>query len=123
MYTGIYVGDGKVIHLEKRSQDDHEGEDRSCHREMRGRLVESSLDSFLQDGDRSLFLFNYGISALRFWLNSSGACSTRACDTTPEVSVDRARNYSVDGDDYDHLNNNCETFAFYCKTGRDKVSL
>ena len=122
--AGIYVGDGKVIHL---ASEKHCG----YHREIitLDGLVESCLDCFLDGSTGCLFLFDYGVSALHFLLNSSGTCSTTsACDhadsTRREASVDRARSaYYSSRDQYDHLNDNCETFATYCRTGRQNVSL
>lgn len=90
----------------------------NCGYELRMRrgVVKTCLDCFLK-GHR-LFRCEYQISALHFMFKRSGTCSTGSYDP-PDVVIGRA-NDTLKGNQfgkYDLFDNNCESFAFYCKTG------
>ncbi|KAF3457639.1 hypothetical protein FNV43_RR02297 [Rhamnella rubrinervis] len=111
-HHGIYVSDGKVIHLTRRpgllksssssqSSDDH---------------VECcDIEDFLCDGQ--LYRFEYGVSQFVFLTKRPGTCSI-ASSNPPEQVLPRASYLLEYGfGKYDLLNRNCEDFAIYCKTG------
>uniref|UniRef100_A0A1J3GA50 LRAT domain-containing protein n=1 Tax=Noccaea caerulescens TaxID=107243 RepID=A0A1J3GA50_NOCCA len=137
-HHGIYVGDGKVIHftcgggleagtgtfLDKiivSSVPNHGGGSSPClncgDQSRLDGVISSCLDCFLAGGN--LYLYEYGVSrALLMAKPRGGTCTTAASDP-PEEALPRAeylllhKGFGV----YDLLNNNCEDFAIYCKTG------
>ncbi|KAF3433995.1 hypothetical protein FNV43_RR25098 [Rhamnella rubrinervis] len=110
---GIYVGDGKVIHLTRApgliifsSSGAHPSGDR---------VVCCSIEEFLSGGD--LYLFEYGVSPILFLIKHRGS-STIASSDPPEDVVHRASFLLEYGfGSYNLYENNCEDFALYCKTG------
>ncbi|KAH0859605.1 hypothetical protein HID58_087866, partial [Brassica napus] len=80
-------------------------------------VISSCLDCFLAGGN--LYLFQYDVSkAILVAKQRSGTCTTAPSDP-PEEVVHRAR-YLLSGNgfgEYHLLDNNCEDFAIYCKTG------
>ncbi|XP_010027159.2 uncharacterized protein LOC104417611 [Eucalyptus grandis] len=105
LYThhGIYVGAGRVIHF------------------TRTGVNETSLDSFRQEGEdlRSLHSYGYGQPLLEYWLARWGAHPTLPNTKSPEQVINKA--WELYGSDnfgeYDLINNNCEHFATFCRTG------
>ncbi|KAH0847471.1 LOW QUALITY PROTEIN: hypothetical protein HID58_091743, partial [Brassica napus] len=76
-------------------------------------VISSCLDCFLAGGN--LYLFQYDVSKA---ILRGGTCTTAPSDP-PEEIVHRAR-YLLSGNgfgEYHLLDNNCEDFAIYCKTG------
>ena len=134
--TGIYTEENRVIHF-TRTQD-HENNNNNivgessngggrCGEcgydaaEQKG-VVKTCLDCFLKG--HALYRFDYNVSSEHLLLKRSGTCSTGPCDE-PDVVVRRATEMLESGGgfgDYDILDNNCEAFAMYCKTGQ-RVSL
>ncbi|KAL5568142.1 hypothetical protein UlMin_024717 [Ulmus minor] len=125
-HHGIYVGNDRVIHYNGPDPEKIQSVSGSnytrCGKcgylptsKSQG-VVISCLDCFL-NGHR-LFRFEYEASSLQFLVQTSGSCSTRPCDK-PEVVVQRATDLLNKGfGNYDLFKNNCESFAFYCKTGK-----
>ncbi|KAG2275143.1 hypothetical protein Bca52824_057698 [Brassica carinata] len=120
----IYVGAGKVIHFTRRGGLEigtgtyldkiiqisvpRHGGDNPCpncgDQSTLNSVISSCLDCFLAGGN--LYLFH------------GGTCTTAPSDP-PEEVVHRAR-YLLSGNgfgEYHLLDNNCEDFAIYCKTG------
>jgi len=79
-------------------------------------VVRSCLDCFLRNG--SLFRYEYGVSQLVFLAHlRGGTCTTAESDPPAEV-IHRASYLLESGfGNYHLLQNNCEDFALYCKTG------
>lgn len=76
----------------------------------------SCIDCFIKNG--SLYRFKYQASHgfLLFKLRG-GTCTTARSDP-PEEVIHRANYLYENGyEEYDLMNNNCEDFALYCKTG------
>ncbi|KAF3457636.1 hypothetical protein FNV43_RR02294 [Rhamnella rubrinervis] len=117
-HHGIYVGDGKVIHLTRgpgliifsnssRSSDD--------------RVVCCDMEDFLCDGQ--LYRFEYGVSRFVFLTKRPGTCSLASSDP-PEQVLHRASYLLEYGfGNYNLLSRNCEDFAIYCKTGVIKADV
>ncbi|KAL3728040.1 hypothetical protein ACJRO7_032742 [Eucalyptus globulus] len=105
LYThhGIYVGEGYVIHFTRT------GVDKTC------------LGCFCQEGEKVHFLrsYTYGRPLLEYWLRRWGTCTTLPDTKLPQEVVNRARElHEGDGfGEYDLINNNCEHFATFCRTG------
>ncbi|XP_062079237.1 protein LEAD-SENSITIVE 1-like [Humulus lupulus] len=83
-------------------------------------VVACCLDCFLNGSSSSSSLnrFGYGVSPFQFLVSRIGTCSLDQSDA-PEVVVRRARQMLIGDDDfgeYHLLDNNCESFATYCKT-------
>ncbi|KAF8097936.1 hypothetical protein N665_0279s0065 [Sinapis alba] len=139
IYThhGIYVGDGKVIHFTRGggleigtgtildkiivSSVPHHGGDNPCpdcgdQTNLNG-VITSCLDCFLSGGN--LYLFEYNVSKAIFLAKQRGGTCTIATSDPPEDVVARAKFlFSRNGfGEYHLLDNNCEDFAIYCKTG------
>uniref|UniRef100_A0A0C9QNQ5 TSA: Wollemia nobilis Ref_Wollemi_Transcript_15778_820 transcribed RNA sequence n=1 Tax=Wollemia nobilis TaxID=56998 RepID=A0A0C9QNQ5_9CONI len=76
----------------------------------------SCIDCFMKKG--SLYQFKYEASP-RFLVNKGrGGTCTMAKSDSPEEVVHRATYLYENGyAEYDLMNNNCEDFALYCKTG------
>ncbi|KAF4355187.1 protein LEAD-SENSITIVE 1 [Cannabis sativa] len=138
-HHGIYVGENRVIHFTRTGgnnddDDDHikkikkssnyRCEDCGYNPKKRIGVVKSCLDCFHKD--HRLFRFEYGVSSKKFLLSRrTGTCSTGSCIYSLDEVVRRATDMlnSVEGfGDYILLENNCETFAVFCKTGK-RVSL
>ncbi|KAL5568155.1 hypothetical protein UlMin_024730 [Ulmus minor] len=121
-HHGIYVGNDTVIHYtgadvvgksESKSRCGKCGHQPSPNLEG---LLKTCLNCFL-DGHR-LFRFEYEVSSTNLVIQHHRTCSTRSCDK-PQVVVERAWELLNNGfGNYDLFENNCECFAFYCKTGK-----
>ena len=132
MHAGIYVGNDRVIHFSRTSDEGDRssslfssssestrppcqicGYDKRKHKGV----IKTCLDCFSRG--HGLSLFNYGVSSSRCFLDRAGACSTGGCDA-PFAVVQRAEDLLIAGTsqtgEYELLENNCECFAFYCKT-------
>ncbi|KAF3434439.1 hypothetical protein FNV43_RR25542 [Rhamnella rubrinervis] len=116
-HHGIYVGDGKVIHLTRgpgfivssysRSQSSNDDPVVCC-----------SIEDFLCDGQ--LYRFKYDVSGVVLLIKRAGTCSL-ASSNPPEKVLDRAYYLLKHGFGNYHLfGKNCEDFALYCKTGTVK---
>ncbi|ESQ41624.1 hypothetical protein EUTSA_v10014271mg [Eutrema salsugineum] len=136
IYThhGIYMGDGKVIHFTRRGgleigtgtfldkiieiSAPNRNPCLNCgdQSNLEG-VISSCLDCFLAGGN--LYLFGYNVSKAIFLAKQRGGTCTTATSDSPEEVVSRAKfllssnGFGV----YDLLDNNCEDFAIYCKTG------
>ncbi|KAF8064751.1 hypothetical protein N665_1169s0009 [Sinapis alba] len=137
-HHGIYVGDGKVIHFTRRggleigtgtyldkiiqfSVPRHGGGDNPCpicgDQSILNGVISSCLDCFLAGGN--LYLFQYNVSKAILVVKQRGGTCTTAPSDPPEEVIHRAR-YLLSGNgfgEYHLLDNNCEDFANYCKTG------
>ncbi|OAE19101.1 hypothetical protein AXG93_2062s1120 [Marchantia polymorpha subsp. ruderalis] len=135
--TGIYIGDGKVIHFLDNSEaagGNGEGPGsifrgfssssastsksrcEECGTNKKGGVQMTCLNCFLK-GD-SLRLFFYGVSKAELALSLRGGCSGMKAEE-PEQVLHRA-NYLLRTDGFGTYNlqtHNCEDFAIYCKTG------
>ncbi|KAF3433980.1 hypothetical protein FNV43_RR25083 [Rhamnella rubrinervis] len=120
-HHGIYMGDGKVVHLTRApgliifsssesSPSRPSGEDRvEC----------CSIEEFLCGGD--LYLFEYGVMTALFFIKRGGTCTPFTCDPPKDV-LHRASILLGKGfGDYHLLKNNCEDFSIYCKTSLLRV--
>ncbi|KFK24447.1 hypothetical protein AALP_AAs48179U000200 [Arabis alpina] len=80
-------------------------------------VISSCLNCFLSGGN--LYLFEYGVSKAIFMANPrGGTCTIATSDPFDEV-ISRAK-FLFQGKGFGHydlLENNCEGFAIYCKTG------
>ncbi|KAL5568157.1 hypothetical protein UlMin_024732 [Ulmus minor] len=125
-HHGIYVGDDRVIHyIGTRLQEIGKSENR-CSKclvqpsKLQG-VVKTCLDCFLK-GHR-LYGFEYNVSSSHFLIQRPRTCSIRSCDR-PDIVIQRAKDLLNKGfGDYDLFENNCECFAFYCKTGKAVCSI
>ncbi|KAG5539455.1 hypothetical protein RHGRI_019857 [Rhododendron griersonianum] len=136
--SGIYIGDGLVIHftapsgkftasspsssLSFSSSAPGLGPQRTCPNHSRcegkkpeGGVAVTCLDCFIKEG--SLYRYEYGV---RFRLR--GGTST-AAQSDPASTVLRRANYLLENGfgNYHLVRNNCEDFALYCKTGIFKI--
>ncbi|KAF3434453.1 hypothetical protein FNV43_RR25556 [Rhamnella rubrinervis] len=113
-HHGIYVGDGRVIHLTRgpgfivssysRSQSSNDDPVVCCN-----------IEDFLCDGH--LYRFNYYASGVVLLIKRAGTCSL-ASSNPPEQVLHRAYYLLEHGFGNYHLfGKNCEDFALYCKTG------
>ncbi|KAI9100157.1 hypothetical protein K1719_024375 [Acacia pycnantha] len=135
-HHGIYVGEGMVIHFTRGGgQEIRTGTvlDRlllsSCltlsandpcpkcgDQSNRNGVIGSCLDCFLSGGH--LYRFEYGVSTAFFLAKARGGTCTLAPSDPPEDVLPRARYLLQNGFGvYNALENNCEDFAIYCKTG------
>ena len=127
--TGIYVGDGKVIHFTTGGQAvgtvSSSSSSTSLQRyptcgctepqEARG-VVISCLNCFLAGDD--LHRYEYGVSPAFFVAKFRGGTCTIAASDKDDIVVHRAKYLLKHGfRRYDVFKNNCENFAVYCKTG------
>ncbi|KAL8039856.1 hypothetical protein ABFX02_10G063300 [Erythranthe guttata] len=100
-HHGIYIGDDTVIHYTSTS------------------MVESlSLETFLDGGN--LYRFEYSVSSKLVMAKvRGGTCTTNVSDAADEV-IRRAK-YLLENEGifgaYNLIDNNCENFSVYCKTG------
>ena len=82
-------------------------------------IIETDLNEFLLSG--TLRMVEYGIA--RFWHRQTalilfGGVKHKETSDSPDVVVERARRMKGGGHKkYHFLLNNCEHFAYYCKTG------
>lgn len=137
MQTGIYTGEGMVIHFTRASGQDidtetgfertfftsvpHHSSDDPCprcgyHLSIRGGVISTCLDCFLADGH--LYLFRYDVSLAFFIAKFRGGTCTLAPSDSPAEVIHRASILLQHGFGvYQIFKNNCEDFAIYCKTG------
>ncbi|CAA7013335.1 unnamed protein product [Microthlaspi erraticum] len=137
-HHGIYVGAGQVIHFTRGgglemgtgtfldkiivSSVPNHGGDNPCpncgdQSSLHGVLC-SCLDCFLAGGN--LNLFEYGVSKAIFLAKQRGGTCTTAPSGTSDEVIHRASFLLTSKNGfglYDLLENNCEDFAIYCKTG------
>ncbi|KAM5557873.1 protein LEAD-SENSITIVE 1 [Rosa sericea] len=121
-HHGIFIGEDRVIHFNRTKEGNTSRRVKPCQKcgvdknHLRG-VVKSCVDCFLNG--RSLRRFRYGVSHRRFATNNVGTCTTGDPDS-PDVTISRANDLfnKKDFGDYDLVQNNCETFAVFCKTGK-----
>lgn len=97
------MGEGYVIHFTRT------GVDKKC------------LDCFQREGDKlhSLHLYAYGQPLPGFMLMRLGTSTTLPVTKSPQEVVNKACELH-EGDNfgqYNLINNNCEHFALFCRTG------
>ena len=135
--SGIYIGDGNVIHF-TRGQGMEAGtgtvldnlfnswlaprsSSRTCekckhHTTNSNGVVLSCLDCFLSGCP--LYKFQYEVDTATFLAKARGGTCTLAKDDSVEETIYRAFYLLKNGFGGYHLfRNNCEDFAMYCKTG------
>ncbi|CAN8256104.1 unnamed protein product [Cochlearia groenlandica] len=144
-HHGIYVGDGKVIHFTRggglelgtgtfldniivSSVPNHRDGDNPClncgdKSQLGGGVISSCLDCFLSGGN--LYLFEYNVSKAVFVAKQrGGTCTTAPSDSWEDVVKRAEFLLSKNGfGEYHLLDNNCEDFAIYCKTGLAVLSI
>ncbi|CAH2066012.1 unnamed protein product [Thlaspi arvense] len=115
-HHGIYVDDGLVIEYIRGSSTKLPC--RICRgRSRSGGVTSSCLDCFLGGGN--LYRYEYNVSKAALLAKVRGGTCTTATSDPPEDVLYRAdfllreNGFGV----YDLFENNCETFAIYCKTG------
>ncbi|KAF3434435.1 hypothetical protein FNV43_RR25538 [Rhamnella rubrinervis] len=109
-HHGIYVDDGKVIHLTRGP-----GFIISSSSTSQNGVVSCRIEDFLRDGQ--LHRFKYGVNPVVFLIKRAGTCSL-APSSSPEQVLHRAFYLHKHGfGNYNLLGKNCEDFAIYCKTG------
>lgn len=133
--SGIYVGDGMVIHFTRAAgQEIGTGTilDRiifscspsnvgaSCEicgdQSMKQGVISSCVDCFLAGGD--LYIFHYSVSPIFFIAKARGGTCTLAASDPTSDALHRAKYLLNNGFGmYSLFKNNCEDFAIYCKTG------
>nr|GMD54629.1 Endopeptidase, NLPC/P60 domain containing protein [Ipomoea batatas] len=134
--TGIYVGDGKVIHFTRAagheigtgtfldsfvfSSSPVKPLDPPCPRcgdqSVTEGVIISCLECFLYGGE--LYIFQYGVSPAFFLAKVRGGTCTLARSDPVEHVLHRAEYLLQNGFGvYNLFKNNCEDFAIYCKTG------
>ncbi|KAG8373561.1 hypothetical protein BUALT_Bualt11G0037300 [Buddleja alternifolia] len=134
--TGIYIGNGNVIHFTRGagqeigtgtvldrlflSSSPSNPSDSPCPRcgdqSRADGVISSCLECFLSGGD--LYQFQYGISPAIFLAKARGGTCTLARSDPPEDVLHRAEYLLQNGFGGYHISkNNCEDFAIYCKTG------
>lgn len=133
-HAGIFIGEGKVINFvntKKRGSlrfspsecSSAEGDNTPCPtsycglEKVTGSGVRvSCIDCFIRNG--SLYRFKYEVSREFLLAKGRGGTCTTARSDPPEEVIHRAKYLLENGyQEYDLMNNNCEDFALYCKTG------
>ncbi|XP_039156140.1 lecithin retinol acyltransferase-like [Eucalyptus grandis] len=102
-HHGIYIGEDNIIHF------------------TRTGVNKTSLDSFRREGEKlhSLHSYAYGRPLLEYWLMRWGTRTTLPDAKLPEEVINKAWEL-YEGNSfgkYDLINNNCEHFAVFCRTG------
>lgn len=134
LWTGIYIGDGKVVHFTRRGQEVGTGtmldillissgparSQEPCETctQPQGEhgVVCSCLNCFLAGG--VLYRFEYAVNPSLFLAKARGGTCTLAVSDPDEIVVHRAKYLLENGFGcYNVFKNNCEDFAIYCKTG------
>ncbi|XP_048327347.2 protein LEAD-SENSITIVE 1-like [Ziziphus jujuba] len=121
-HHGIFVGEGKVIHLTRgeghillSSSRSHPSDNPCGQQSTHDHVIESSLASFLSGGD--LYRVKYGVDLVSFLAKTRGGTCTLALSDPPDLVVHRANTLREKGFGvYNLSENNCEDFAIYCKT-------
>lgn len=122
--TGIYAGDGKVIHL-ARGPDDHVSSSRrpspSHSSDTGGVVLCSTVEDFLSGGSEQLYGFEYGANIIHFLVKFGRVTCTLANSDPPGDVLHRASSLldiSMREDVGPNIcSNSSELFAVYCKTG------
>ncbi|XP_057788867.1 protein LEAD-SENSITIVE 1-like [Salvia miltiorrhiza] len=122
-HHGIYKGEGQVIHFTSSSSSSvHRREVCSAcemleHSERSSGVIVSCVECFLKSG--SLRRYKYGVKKKSYFMKRRGTCNT-AEPGPVEVVLERAESLLAQNGfgDYHVLQNNCEDFATYCKTGQ-----
>ncbi|KAF3433952.1 hypothetical protein FNV43_RR25055 [Rhamnella rubrinervis] len=118
-YQGIYVGDGKVIHLTRAPGpiifSSRSNRSSSYHPSGADRVECCSIEEFLSGGD--LKLYHYGVNRALFSIKRGGTCTLTHSDPPEKVRQRAFVHLGKDFGGYDLLGNNCEDFAIYIKTG------
>ncbi|KAH7538371.1 hypothetical protein FEM48_Zijuj03G0192400 [Ziziphus jujuba var. spinosa] len=92
------------------------GEQQAEEKKGEGIVVKTCLDCFL-DG-HGLFRYEFEVSISNFLLQVPGTCTTGPANERHTVINRAYKMHKTNGfGAYHILNNNCETFAVYCKTG------
>lgn len=124
--TGIYMGNNRVIHFtrpaptkevenNKKIRKPHCKNDCNYNPNTQGGIVKSCIYCFLQG--HALFRFEYEASIGFVALTKPGSCSTVSSDST-NMGIKRAMEMlETDFGEYHPIENNCEAFALYGKTG------
>ncbi|XP_024928640.3 uncharacterized protein LOC112491337 [Ziziphus jujuba] len=111
-HHGIYVGNGKVIHLIRGEASISGG-----GQPTQNHVESCCINCFLAGGE--LCLYKYGVNIAFFMAKTRGGTCTHVFAAPTEDVVQRAehllglRGFGA----YNLFNNNCEDFAVYCKTG------
>ena len=88
-----------------------------------GGVVKTCLDCFVCEehlfGGHSVYRYDYGVSKRHYKIQRSGTCWTTPASKSPDQVVETAMQLyeSNKFGDYDLVQNNCESFATFCKTG------
>ncbi|KAL3812932.1 hypothetical protein ACJIZ3_014200 [Penstemon smallii] len=139
-HHGIYVGENMVVHFTNdrssfitcssssssiKSQSNCSSSElqttclnpKCCgYRKRDNGVKKSCLDCFLGNG--SLYLYQYEVAWYYLIAKIRGGTCTTAKSDPPEVVVKRAMDLIDHGfGKFDLIDNNCEDFALYCKTG------
>ena len=130
-HHGIYVGDDRVIHFSRISP--KKGSKYICTHGLddvpfptttdnTSAVRKSCVSCFrrMQKKRHQLYRYEYDGG---FWAMLR-VHSSRTHAQHPDVVVERAYKSLCDQDfgEYNLILNNCETFAFYCKTGKKRIS-
>ncbi|XP_057789128.1 protein LEAD-SENSITIVE 1-like [Salvia miltiorrhiza] len=125
-HHGIYKDDGQVVHFTcpksassaplKRRRESCSTCEKFEHSDRDSGVIISCLDCFLKKG--KLYRHKYGVKKTTHRLSRRGTCNTAKSDPA-EVVMARVELKLANGfGEYDLLDNNCEDFATYCKTGQ-----
>ncbi|KAI3756330.1 hypothetical protein L1987_56150 [Smallanthus sonchifolius] len=133
--AGIFIGEGKLIHfvnskkngnlhfsIASSSDSSTKNKKTPCPwsycepKEVTGSGVKMScIDCFIKTG--SLYRFKYEVNSMYFLLKQEGTCTTARSDPPEKVKYRATYLHENWYPKYDLMNNNCEDFALYCKTG------
>lgn len=125
--TGIYIGDGKVIHNMGKNGSGKKKACKSrpqCGYDGRGGLVETCVECFRATSGfltgTKLYLFLYGVPKLECEIRLRAYCSPKQSKPADEVvakAKEMLESKKQGGTRYGFFFNNCEDFATLCKTG------
>ncbi|KAJ0594295.1 putative LRAT domain, papain-like cysteine peptidase superfamily [Helianthus annuus] len=119
IYThhGIFIGEGKLIHLDKLKWKNSLPDIKLWIRKSSREWSKSVLHRLFQKKGK-LYRFKYEASREFLVAKLRGGTCTTARSDRPEEVIHRATYLYENGYlEYDLMNNNCEDFALYCKTG------
>ncbi|KAF4398940.1 hypothetical protein G4B88_023534 [Cannabis sativa] len=134
-HHGIYVGENRVIHFTRTKIETSKKlsiirriyprkpcEECNYNLSTDKGVVKTCLNCFLKK--HRLFRFKYNVSMACCLVKKSGSCSTSS-PFTPEKVIQRAtemfeRTGKLGFGDYHPIENNCESFVFYCTTSSRK---
>ncbi|XP_057789131.1 protein LEAD-SENSITIVE 1-like [Salvia miltiorrhiza] len=124
-HHGVFRGEGQVIHFTSASSSSagprRRGSCSACelleHSDRHSGVTVSCLDCFLRSG--WLCRYEYGVSNAAHALRRRGTCNTAESGPV-EVVLERAEALLAQNSfgEYHLLENNCEDFATFCKTGQ-----